>query len=176
MKNKFSKKIICLAVAAVVLVAGISIKDAMAYFTTYVVSEGNEELKLGFTETEIEETIREKMKIVVIRNTGTADCYVRVRAIAAKQYQAGLTDGEPDGADNWTEKNGEFYEYKTVLKAGESTTPLHIMISALEVKPGDKTPNFNVIVIQECAPVLYDDKDGNPYADWDGSDFAIEDR
>ena len=62
MKNKFNKKIICLAAAAIVLTAGVSIKDAMAYFTTYVVSEGNEELKLGFTETEIEETIREKMK------------------------------------------------------------------------------------------------------------------
>ena len=175
MKNKFNKKIICLAAAAIVLTAGVSIKDAMAYFTTYVVSEGKEELKLGFTETEVQEEVIDGKKIVVSKNTGTADCYVRVRAITAEQYQAGLTDAEPNGADNWPAKNGEFYEYKKVLKAGESTTPLHIVIGALEVNPGDETPNFNVIVIQECAPVLYD-ADGNTYADWDGSDFNIEER
>ena len=50
MKNKFNKKIICLAAAAVVLVAGASIKYAMAYFTIYVVSDGKEELELGFPE------------------------------------------------------------------------------------------------------------------------------
>ena len=175
MKNKFNKKIICLAAAAIVLTAGVSIKDAMAYFTTYVVSEGKEELKLGFTETEVQEEVKDGKKIVVIKNTGTADCYVRVRAITAEQYKNSLTDAEPDGADNWTAKNGEFYEYKKVLKAGESTTPIHIMISALGLKPGDETPNFNVIVIQECAPVLYDDN-GDTYADWDGSDFNIEKR
>lgn len=27
------------------------------------------------------------------------------------------------------------------------------------------TDDFNVIVIQECTPVLYDEN-GNPYADW----------
>ena len=43
------------------------------------------------------------------------------------------------------------------------------MTTELEVKfafPEGKEPtNFNVIIIQECTPVLYDAY-GNPYADW----------
>ena len=29
----------------------------------------------------------------------------------------------------------------------------------------DSEESFNVIVVQECTPVLYDEE-GNPYADW----------
>lgn len=179
MRNKFSKKIICLAVVAVLLIAGVSVKGAMAYFTTYVLAEGSETLELGFTETIIQEEVIDGKKIVVISNTGTADCYVRVRAIVAEKYKDSITDTEPDDADNWTSKKGEFYEYKSVLKAGESTTPLHINISTIATAPGEDATDFNVIVIQECTPVLYDEN-GDTYAGWDDNDlkndFIIEKR
>ena len=179
MKYNKNKKIICLVAVACVLLVGIFVKDAMAYFTTYVLTEGREVLNLGFTQTKIEEEIEDGKKIVVIRNTGTADCYVRVRAVVAEQYKGALSDAEPDGADNWTAKKGDFYEYKSVLKAGEATTPLYINISTITTKPGQDAADFNVIVIQECTPVLYDEN-GNTYAGWSDSnlnnDFIIEKR
>ena len=168
MKNKFNKKIICLAVAAIILTAGVSIKDAMAYFTTYVVSEGKEELELGFTETVIDEEVEKKQKIVTITNNGSAACYVRVKTFVADKYSGMITAAGSD----WSEENG-FYEYKKVLDPGKSTSTLVISLGMFDEAEEDKTPNFNVIVIQECAPVLYD-ADGNTYADWDGSDFNID--
>lgn len=181
MKNKINKKIICLAAAALVLVAGISAKSVMAYFTTYVLAEGQETLSLEFPATSISETAGENgEKVLVVQNVAnqneeTVDCYVRVRVIAPSHYGIRITDAEPNDAsgnavDNWSANTGGFYEYNSVLEAGASTTPLHIQI--------DKTANpaaedANVIVIQECAPVLYD-ATGNPYVDWDGSDFVIE--
>lgn len=174
MKIIFNKKNICLTVMAVLLVMAVSVQSALAYFTTYTVAEGKEKLTLGFTETIVEETIDVNgNKTVVIKNTGSADCYVRVRAIAGLQYQDKISDTEPEGVDNWTAKTGDFYEYKAVLKAGESTTALNINVSIPGLALGADTPDFNVIVIQECAPVLYDEN-GNTYADWDGSDFDIE--
>ena len=170
MKSKFNKKIICLAVAAIVLTAGVCIKDAMAYFTTYVVSEGKEVLKLGFTETEIDEEVENKQKIVTITNKGSVACYVRVKAIVADKYSGMIT---ATGSD-WSEKGG-FYEYKKVLDPGKSTSTLVISLGMFDEAEKDETPNFNVIVIQECAPVLYDDN-GDTYADWSGDDFNIEKR
>ena len=38
----------------------------------------------------------------------------------------------------------------------------------------DSTEDFNVIVIQECTAVLYDEN-GNPYADWDRIADSSED-
>ena len=184
MKYNKSKMIICLAAVAGTLLAGSFVKEAMAYFTTYVLTEGQESLTLGFTGTEIKETIKDGTKVVEITNKGTADCYVRVKAIVAEKYKGSISDAEPktesgDVVDNWTEKTGDFYEYKLVLKAGETTTPLHINISTLETEPGQETKDFNVIIIQECTPVLYDEN-GNTYAGWsDGDlkdDFIIEKR
>ena len=179
MKHKMNKKIICLTVVACILLTGCFVKEAMAYFTTYILTEGREVLNLGFTQTKVEEEIVDGKKIVVIRNTGTADCYVRVSAIVAEQYKNVISDTEPDGVNNWTEKKGDFYEYKLVLKAGEATTPLYINISTITTKPGQDADDFNVIVIQECTPILYDEN-GDTYAGWsDGNldnDFIIEKR
>ena len=57
MKFKMNKKNICLAAAAVLTVATLSVGSAMAYFSTYVVSEGSQKINLGFSETEIDEKV-----------------------------------------------------------------------------------------------------------------------
>lgn len=169
MKNKLSKKILCLIAIAVVFVAGVSAKKAMAYFTTYVLLEGREDLVLGFSKTEIFETVGNKQKNVTIKNIGTAACYVRVKAIAAEKYGEIKATGT-----GWTSRNG-FYEYDTVLNPQDCTTTLSIALNMLDTE----TEDFNVIVIQECTPVLYDEN-GNTYAGWsDGDlkdDFMIEKR
>ena len=179
MKSKLNKKIFCLAVAAVVLIAGTSIGKAMAYFTTYVAAEGGAVLALGFSKTEVQETISDGVKYITIANKGTADCYVRVRVIVADESKIRVE--EPAGNDNWN-KNGEFYYYDSVVKAACNndtgcdeckTTPLHVVIPEITAKPDANADDFNVIVIQESTPVLYDE-DGNTYADWSGEHFDIE--
>ena len=178
MKNKFSKKIICLAAAAVVLVATLSVGSALAYFSTYVLSEGKETLDLEFTETELYEEVISGKKILSIKNTGVSDCFVRVKVIVASANTGKIQVVEPDGNDNWSnspDKNGYYYYQPEgkVLKAGESTTDLHVEIAGITSTPGTDAEDFNVIVIQENTPVLYKDG-GDVYADWDGSDFIIE--
>ena len=52
-----------------------------------------------------------------------------------------------------------------VLQAGQ-TTEKELNIT-YKFPSGDQKPEeFNVVVIQECTPILYDE-DGNAYADWD---------
>lgn len=61
---------------------------------------------------------------------------------------------------------GDSIELKVQLKnsdKGETTPELNITYKFPE--GNDKPEEFNIVVIQECTPVLYD-KDGNPYADW----------
>ena len=162
MKNKNLKRVICLAAVALVLVAGVAAKDAMAYITTYIIAEGNETLSLGFTQTELVESDSADGKTVVVKNTGSADCYVRVLAIAPSSANATVE------GTGWTPNNG-YYEYTTKLDAGAETAPLQVTITS------ETAEEFNVIVIQECTPVLYDEA-GNPYASWDASEFNFTDR
>ena len=50
--------------------------------------------------------------------------------------------------------------YSGIVAPGASTEEMQIKIDSTGLKQ-----DFNVIVVQECTPVLYD-ADGNPYADW----------
>jgi len=172
MKKVWNKKNICLTAVAAVLVMAVSVQSALAYFTTYTVVEGTEPLELGFTKTVVEESYQDGEKTVVIKNQGTASCYVRVKAIVAAKYADKVEYKEPAGNANWEKKDG-FYEYKEVLEPGQSTTELYIALNKILVTPGETTDDLNVIVIQECAPVLYD-KVGDTYADWSGETFNIE--
>ena len=49
MRNKWNRRTIVLAAAALIMTAGAASGRAMAYFTTYVTAEGGKELQLGFT-------------------------------------------------------------------------------------------------------------------------------
>ena len=177
MKNRSSKKIICLAAAALVLVASLSIGNALAYFTTYVLSIGGKTLDLEFTKTEVTEEVISGKKILSVQNTGESDCYVRVKVIVAGENADKISVVEPEGNDNWTntpDADGYYY-YNPVLAAGEATTELHVAIEGITELPGEDDKDFNVIIIQENTPILYKDG-GETYADWDGSDFIIEEK
>ena len=172
MMKKMNKKLLCLAMAAFVLTAAVSVKNAMAYFTTYVVASGEESLNLGFAKTELEETINGTDKAVTVANTVDASCYVRVRILTISDEK--ITDlvkvSEPDFADNWKEISEGYYEYKSVLGSKSETSVLNVMVT-----PTSETEDFDVIVIQETAPVLYDEN-GNTYAGWNSSDYILEKR
>jgi len=163
MKNKISKKTICLAAAAVIMVAGLSVGKTLAYFTAYTEASGGVVLDLGFTETIPEEKVVGGAKQLKIKNTGDFDCYVRVKALTGSDYT--VTYSEPDNAGKWIPGEDDFYYYQDVLPAKTGiTTQLDVNIAFPSTKEGE-APEFNVIVIQECTPVLYDEN-GAPYYDW----------
>ena len=118
-------------------------------------------LTVGFTETKPHEEVDENGKHVTISNVGDYDCFVRVRAFAPVE----LSYNAPDGG--WTDGGDGYWYYNDVLQAGQ-TTEKELNIT-YKFPSGDQKPEeFNVVVIQECTPILYDE-DGNAYADWDRS-------
>ena len=164
MKQTIKKRIICLAVIAVALLAGSSVKSALAYFTTYVVVKDTTDLSVGFTETENAMSGDSAQKSITVENKGDYDCYVRVKVIVPSE--CGSVIGF--NGEGWTEVNG-YYEYSAKLEAKATTGVLTVDIT----EAADATENYNVIAVQECAPVLYDEN-GNTYASWDAAEFVIE--
>ena len=155
--RKLHKKPLIMAAATLALTGTLAVGSAMAYFTTYTTAGGGVTMNMGFTETIPNETVDKDGKHVTITNTGDYDCFVRVTAFAPMK----LTYTTPNGG--WKAKDDGYWYYEGVLPAGETTPELNISYKFPEGK--DKPEEFNIVVIQECTPVLYD-KDGNPYADW----------
>ncbi len=162
MRKNINKKTICLAAAAVVLSASIGVGSAMAYFTTYAVAEGGYQIHLGFTETDIEEEVVNGRKEVQIKNTGGYDCYIRMKALTGDAYKAGLTYSEPDGAGKWTPGADGYYYYSDIVSPNETTSQINVGFKF----PEGQADSFNVIIIQECTVVRYNEN-GEAYVDWD---------
>lgn len=168
--RKLHKKNLIMASAALALTGTLTVGSAMAYFTTYSTASGGVKMNMGFTQTVPNEEVDEDGKHVTISNTGDYDCFVRVKAFAPVDlsYQA------PNGG--WSSGEDDYWYYDKVLSAGE-TTPEELNISYSFPSGEDKPEDFNVIVVEECTPVLYD-QDGNPYADWNQvitNEDAVED-
>lgn len=156
--RKLHKKPLIMAAATLALTGTLAVGSAMAYFTTYSTAGGGVTMNMGFTETIPNETVDKDGKHVTIKNTGDYDCFVRVKAFAPMEL---TYTADPD---KWEAKNDGYWHYKEVLPAKKSTsTELNISYKFPEGK--DKPEEFNIVVIQECTPVLYDEN-GNPYADW----------
>lgn len=163
MKNKKSSRAMILAAAALILLAGSAAGRAMAYFTTYVTSEGGKVLELGFPTTEVEEEVSAGEKRITINNTGDYDCYVRVKAFKGDQYDLTWTAGS-----KW-QKLGEYYYWTEILQAKGSTDSKALVVKISSKETETAADSFNVIVVQECTPVPYDDN-GNVIA-WDKVDW-----
>lgn len=157
--KKMNKRTIGLVAAALMLVATIGVGSALAYFTTYTVANGGKTISLDFTKTKLDEEVIGGQKEIMITNNGTSDCYVRVKALVGDKHPVRYS--EPvETKDSWILKADGYYEYEKILAPGESTTQINVIFT-LE----NQTESFNVIIVQESTPVLYD-KDGNAYADW----------
>lgn len=130
-----------------------------AYFTTYASAKGGYEIQAG-TETEIHEEIDGLNKHIRIENTGAADCFVRVKAFAGS-----ITDiiYSPESG-SWQEGEGGYWYCMASLAPGEVSGELTVSIKIPEGME-DMAGSFDVVVIQECTPVLYH-ADGTVYADW----------
>lgn len=157
MRGCWNRKKAALTAAALVLAGGMGIQGTLAYFTTYASATGSLPLSLGSTTTEIKETVGDRTKEIQIVNTGETDCYVRVRVFAGDLF----TIKYVDETGPWSKGKGDWYYYNKVLPAGDTTETLKVIINV----PDGYTEDFNVAVVQECTPVLYQE-DGTPYADW----------
>ena len=162
MMNKLSKRTICLAAAAVALTGTLAVGSAYAYFTTYSEAKGNVVFQMGETRTEPHEKVKEGKKIVFIENTGDYDCYIRVKAYAGNNYNLSYADG---GSGKWYDGGDGYWYYKDILEAGSTSETVLVNIPKELLEDITDEKDLNVIVIQECTPVQYDD-DGEPYADW----------
>jgi hypothetical protein len=159
---KRNKQIISLAVCALALAAGLSVKPAMAYFTSYQTAGGVVEISITDPKADVSEEFSRWTKHITIKNIGDADCFIRVAAIAPDGYK--LTMGS---SDDWYEADGYYY-YREKVAPDESTSVLDIEISGykkLEDPDSNLPSEFNVIILQESTKVLYD-KNNEPYADW----------
>lgn len=165
MKRRWSRKTIGLAAAACMLAAA-SADGVMAYFTTYAEAEGSVRLNLGMTSTIPNEKVSDWTKHVRIRNTGDYDCYVRMRAFVGNLLADRLTFSDESG--NWSPGTDGYYYYSGIVAPDTSTEELQIKIDSTGLDQ-----DFNVIVVQECTPVLYD-VNGNPYADWNAVSDSTE--
>ncbi|MCI8638068.1 MAG: hypothetical protein HFG41_02685 [Coprococcus sp.] len=138
-------------------------KDASAYFTTYVSAGGSQVVNMG-AQTEIHEDVSRMTKHVSVMNTSQInDCYVRVKVFHSGDLNITYEDTSEAG-NLWTYSDADgYWYYGPILEKGASTEIFDIKIGDL---PDDfDKDSFNVVVIQECTPVIYNAQ-GNPTADW----------
>lgn len=159
MKKNMNKKTICLAAAAFVLVASLTIGNALAYFTAFDAAQGGLGIDLGFTETVPNEKVVDGKKEITLTNTGDYDCYVRLKALTGDKYKDSLLYS---GDSKWAPGADGYYYYSDIVAPGGTTSQIDVSFSFPTEEPSD----FNVIIVQECTQVLYDES-GNAYADWD---------
>ena len=148
-------RITLLAVLAFAMASVWTVKTSLAYFTTYATAKGSHELALG-TQTTLHEEIKGMDKHVRVENTGGIDCYVRVKVFAGSTVSLSYT------GNGWSQGADGYWYYNNILAPGGFTETLVVGVTGPQ---GEDIEEFNVVVIQECAPVLYDEN-GQAYADW----------
>lgn len=82
-----------------------------------------------------------------------------MKVFAGDKYQPGLVF-TPDEAGTWSQGDDGYYYCSEIIPPGGVSETFRVKIDTM-----DSEDDFNIIVIQECTAVLYDEK-GNPYADW----------
>lgn len=158
------KNIIVLSAATLILIGGITIQSAMAYFTTYVSAKGSHVVRMG-AQTTINEELSQMTKHISVQNTSSInDCYVRVKVFCGSQIDVAISSEsglwETRGTDG-------YWYYIPIVPAGATTEILDAKI----IVPEGYEENFNVAVVQECTPVVFDEN-GNETADWNANVYS----
>ena len=94
-------------------------------------------------------------KHIVLTNTGESDCFVRVKVFAGSQITLTMS------GSSWNQGEDGYWYYSDIVPVSGNTEELLAKIAV----PEEYKESFNVVVVQECTPVLYEE-DGTPYADW----------
>lgn len=157
-------KVIAMSAAALGMTAALTIESSLAYFTTYVSAGGSLTVNLG-AETTIHEDVSNMTKHISIRNISqTNDCFVRVKVF----YGGELAVDFNDESGNWYLGEDDYWYYRPILPASpdpDNPSLTTILDAKIIVPEGFDMDSFNVVVIQECTPVVYDES-GNATADW----------
>ncbi len=166
---KMNKKVISLAACALVLIVGLSVKPAMAYFTASVSANGKVAVAIDDTHAKITESGSGQTKVISVANTEQTPCYVRVAVIMPESISATYV------GEGWSLDADGYYYYNSILQPGESATELTLSIDTTNALADAKLTyaDFNVIVIPESARVLYDENE-KPTAGWDQKIYTEE--
>lgn len=161
-----NKKVLAMSAAALGMTAALTIESSLAYFTTYVSAGGSLTVDLG-AETTIHEDVSNMTKHISIRNVSqTNDCFVRVKVFYGGELAIDFTD--VSGDDNWYQGEDDYWYYRPILPAStdpDNPSQTTVLDAKIILPEGFDRDNFNVVVIQECTPVVYDES-GNATADW----------
>lgn len=116
-------------------------------------------------ETELVESVDGFVKHVSVSNTDMQhDVFVRARAFCPEGYSLAYSSE----SESWLTGDGGWWYYDDVLPAGRDTPELDIAICDADggaVVAAGEARTFNVIVVYEATPVLYDEA-GEPHPGW----------
>lgn len=171
MKNM--KKYIALFVCAFALVATVGVSRTNAYFTARTEAAGTLKVK-GYGELEVhpqEAQGANGEKVITVENTGDADCWVRVKVVHPSTVEVNVEPTVPNDP-NW--KNvGDYWYYTKILpapaegKTSVTETSIEASVEIINGQLKDILPEFKVVVVTECIPVL-DYEATEPPIDADG--------
>ncbi|GJM56549.1 hypothetical protein [uncultured Dubosiella sp.] len=135
-----------------------SVPSAYAYFTTNANAGGSYGIELG-NDTDIEEEVDGLDKHIVVTNhEDSQPVFVRVKLFFGNEY---ITDWSIAG-DGWSLGEDDFYYFADPVDPGQSTSEL---LAQFKVEDESDKTHFNVVVVSESAPVIYDENN-RPVADW----------
>lgn len=160
--KKSSVRIAALGVASALLIGGMSVSPAWAYFTDSHETEGGIQISVA-PSSDIEEEWDKDGKHVYIKNTSeSVPLYVRAKVFVSDE-QASTISG-----DNWTQ-SGDWWYWGKVLQPGQYTDELNVKMTYMVAKnviiiapDGSRTTvpvetpdgqNFNCVVVYEAVPV-----------------------
>lgn len=149
---------------AVVLLAVVSVRTALAYFFVYTDIDGKIPVVLQYSTKITEPEVVEGDKHIVISALDGTDP-VRVRVIIYADSDAEVTVSENQG---WTNE-GDYWYYDEPLDGINDddtfaqTADLHVHVTLPEGVKGDQV---NVIIVHEAAPCIYDETSEKWTADW----------
>lgn len=163
------KRHIILTCALAAMVLSASIGGAWSYFTTYAEAKGGYTISLGDETTVHEDFSNWEKKISISNKEGSQPVYIRVKAFAGDQYKDLLKYSDEN--NKWFPGEDGYYYYSDPVAANEATDILTISLRDIkEDIPEVDGKHFNVVVIYESTPVLYQEGSGEPVgyenADW----------
>lgn len=155
-----NKKKIMIISASLLMLAAVSVKPAMAYFTDTHKSVGT--VMFGNIDITPHEKVDGLTKTITVENTGDYPVFARVKVMAGETHIIKLDKEKSTG---WELKEDGFYYYRNPIDVKKLSYELVVTIN-----PGDdNSDDFNVIVVEEATRV-----NDNGEADWDAKSVNSE--
>lgn len=147
---------------AATLALGSAVLPAAAYLTGNTSASALVPVAPLVLHTTLVEDVTDLQKVVTITaDEGYAPVWVRVMVLQGETFDVSV------GGEGWTQ-DGDWWYYDAPLQPGETANELTVSVD--NIPGGAKAladESFNVIVIHECAPVLYDEDGVEKEAKWD---------